>query len=63
MPTIDLTDEQAEELRDAISYELDRLEQDIADAVRLGGDDDPGAIGYRHSRDLLKEVLSILEDA
>jgi len=63
MPTIELTDEQAAELRDVIGYECDRLDEDIKSAERLGGTDDPGALQYRHEKSVLSDILHLLEIA
>ena len=61
MPTIELTDEQAEELRYALVYETDRLSIEIAEAERLGGGDDEDAADWRRSRSLLRDVITMLE--
>jgi len=63
MPTIELTDEQAEELRSVIIYECDWLDEDIKSAERLGGADDPGAIQHRHAKSVLSDILHLLEIA
>lgn len=63
MPTIELTDEQAAQLRDVIIYECDRLDEDIRSSERMGGADDPGAIQYRHERSVLSDILHLLEIA
>jgi sugar (pentulose or hexulose) kinase len=63
MKTIELTDEQAEELRSVIIYECDRLDEEIKSAERLGGDDDAGAIQYRHEKSVLSDILRLLEIA
>jgi hypothetical protein len=57
MPTIDLTDEQAEELRDTVQERIDSLDDVIEDA------DPVEAIGLRHLRESLQEILHILEIA
>ncbi len=63
MPTIELTDEQAKELRAVIGYECDRLDEDIKFAERLGGADDPGAIQYCHEKSVMSDILHLLEIA
>jgi hypothetical protein len=63
MPTIELTDEQAEELRVVLSYECYRLGDDIKSAERRGGADDPDAIQYRHEKSVLSDILHLLEIA
>jgi|694.fasta_scaffold00668_52 hypothetical protein len=63
MPTIELTDEQAEELRTALLCECDRLADDIKAAERMGGADDADAIQYRHEKSVLSDILHLLEIA
>jgi hypothetical protein len=63
MKTIELTDEQAEELRDVLSYECDKLDRESHDAACLGGYDDPNAILYRHQKSVLSDILHLLEIA
>jgi hypothetical protein len=57
MPMIELTDEQAEELRDVLVYEADRLELAVRDA------DDDDAIATRHTVSVLSDILHLLEIA
>ena len=61
MPTIELTDEQARELRSALSYETDRLSIEIAEAERLGIRGGEDVIDWSRSRSLLREVINLLE--
>ena len=63
MPTIELTDEQAEELRSALGYERDRLSIEVAEASRLGGANDADTISVRHQRSVLSDILHLLEIA
>jgi hypothetical protein len=63
MPTIELTDEQAEELRTALLYEFHRLADEITAAERMGGVDDADAIQYRHEKSVLSDILELLEIA
>jgi hypothetical protein len=59
MPTIELTDEQAEELMDVLVYESDRLEFAIRDADPADAD----AIATRHTVSVLSDILHLLETA
>jgi hypothetical protein len=63
MPKIELTDEQAEELRFALQYECDRLAIEAAEASRLGYSDDADNIAIRHQRSVLSDILELLEIA
>jgi hypothetical protein len=63
MRTIELTDEQAEELRDVLAYECDKLDREAHDAACLGGYDDSAAIMYRHQKSVLSDILHLLEIA
>jgi hypothetical protein len=57
MPTIDLTDEQAEELLDTIQARID----DLDDTIRR--EDPVDAIGLVHIRERLQDILHLLEIA
>jgi hypothetical protein len=57
MPTIELTDEQAEELRDVITSDIE-YHRDVY--VHEEGAD---AIHARHRADVLSEILELLEIA
>jgi hypothetical protein len=61
MPTIDLTDDQAKELRFALQYETDRLSIEIAESERLGIRGSEDVADWSRCRSLLREVLSKLE--
>lgn len=63
MPKIDLTDEQAEELRSALQYECDNLDREAHEAACVGGYDDANAIAYRHQKSVLSDILHLLEIA
>jgi len=63
MPTIELTDEQAEELRSALQYECDNLDREAREAECVGGWDDANAIAYRHQKSVLSDILELLEIA
>jgi hypothetical protein len=63
MPTIELTDEQAEELRSALQYECDNLDREAREAECIGGRDDATAIAYRHQKSVLSDILELLEIA
>lgn len=63
MPTIELTDEQAEELRSALQYECDTLDREAREAECVGGWDDANAIAYRHQKSVLSDILHLLEIA
>jgi hypothetical protein len=58
MPTIELTDEQAEELRDVLQREIDHL------AVLIALPDASGeSIQDAHVRSVLSDILELLEIA
>lgn len=57
MPKIDLTPEQADELRDTIDARIDDLSVEIEDA------DPVEAIGLRHVMERLQEIMELLEIA
>jgi len=61
MPTIELTDEQAEELRDVLSAQLVRL----ADALSDDDTERPTAdmVEARHIASVLSDILHLLEIA
>jgi hypothetical protein len=63
MPTIELTDEQAEELRCALQYECDNLDREAHESACAGGYDNPDAIAYRHQKSVLSDILELLEIA
>ena len=54
MPTIELTDEQAEELEDLLDREICEL--------KSGFDDDEFFDEHRHRYEVLRETLLLLED-
>ena len=62
MKTIELTEEQAKELRVALSYETGRLSIEIAESERLGSRGDEDVIDWSRSRSLLREVINLLEE-
>lgn len=57
MPTIELTDEQVEELRETLGARID----DLDDTIRR--EDPVDAIGLIHIRERLQDILEILEIA
>ena len=57
MPKIELTDEQADELRSALQYECDNLDREAHEAARVD------AIAYRHQKSILSDILHLLEIA
>lgn len=59
MPTIDLTEEQAESLRDVLQLEIDSTD----DEMKTYSKDDADYISYRHHRDTLSDILHLLEIA
>jgi len=59
MPTIELTDEQAEELRDAICVVMDNADGRMQS--RCPGD--PDYIECEHKRSVLSDILELLEIA
>lgn len=58
MPTIELTDEQAEELRDVLQREIDHLAELIALPDASGA-----SIQDAHVRSVLSDILELLEIA
>jgi hypothetical protein len=58
MKTIELTDEQAEELKDTLADEIDRLGVDLDN---IGNPVD--ALSVEHSRSVLSDILHLLEIA
>jgi hypothetical protein len=63
MPTIELTDEQAEELRDVLSDELISVRAAVALNAHWGGGDDPDIVEMRHRQSVLSDILELLEIA
>jgi|694.fasta_scaffold91814_4 hypothetical protein len=57
MPTIELTDEQADELLDTLQARIDELDETIR------REDPVDAIGLLHLRERLQEILHLLEIA
>jgi hypothetical protein len=57
MPTIELTDEQVEELRETLGGRID----DLDDTIRR--EDPVDAIGLIHIRERLQDILELLEIA
>lgn len=57
MKKIELTDEQAEELRDVLTLEIDRLEHLVGDSAHA---DD---ISDQHRKSVLSDILHLLEIA
>jgi hypothetical protein len=57
MPTIELTDEQAEELRDVVADEIDYIRDVYED------DQNAEAIQQRHRISVLSDILHLLEIA
>jgi hypothetical protein len=57
MPTIELTDEQVEELRETLGARID----DLDDTIRR--EDPVDAIGLVHIRERLQDILELLEIA
>ena len=60
MPTIELTDEQAEELKDSLSHDIDYYDREIANAEKTGDED---IVMFRHVRSVLSDILHLLEIA
>jgi hypothetical protein len=60
MPKIELTDEQAEELKDSLGFEIQYYEHEIATAERNGDGD---IVMFRHVRSVLSDILELLEIA
>jgi hypothetical protein len=58
MPTIELTDEQAEELKNTLADEIDRLGVELD---HIGNPVD--AFAAEHSRSVLSDILNLLEIA
>jgi hypothetical protein len=61
MPKIELTDEQADELSDALKERMDALDRKIKKLARP--DDDPDVIQVRHVQSVLSDILELLEIA
>ena len=61
MPKIELTDEQADELSDALKERMDALDRKIKKLARP--DDDPDVIQVRHVQSVLSDILHLLEIA
>jgi hypothetical protein len=61
MPTIELTDEQADELSDALKERMDTLDRKIKKFAQP--DDDPDVIQVRHVQSVLSDILELLEIA
>ncbi len=59
MPAIDLTDEQAEELKDVLRLEIEDTEEEM----KVYSEGDADYISYRHHRDTLSDILELLEIA
>jgi|688.fasta_scaffold109655_3 hypothetical protein len=57
MPTIELTDEQAEELRDVLQREIDHL------SAMVDGSNHPDDIIDQHRKSVLSDILELLEIA
>ena len=57
MKTIELTDEQAEELRDPLQVEIDRLDHLVGDSVH------PDDISDLHRKSVCSDILHLLEIA
>jgi len=57
MPTIELTEEQADELLDTLQARIDELDETIR------REDPVDAIGLLHLRERLQEILHLLEIA
>jgi hypothetical protein len=57
MPKIELTDEQAEELRDTLQARIDELDDTIH------AEDPVESIGLAHIRERLQDILNLLEIA
>ena len=63
MPTIELTDEQADELRNSLDEECHRLALQAAAADRRLGDNNAETVQYLHIRSVLSDILHLLEIA
>ena len=57
MPTSELTDEQAEELRDLLQVEIDHLDHLVGDSVH------PDDISDLHRKSVCSDILHLLEIA
>lgn len=61
MPKIELTDEQARELADALACEMERLNRRLRKFPRA--DNDPDVLAVRHTLSVLTDILHLLEIA
>lgn len=61
MPTIELTDDQANELRDTLEVEIARLAKRLRKFPRP--DDDPDVLQVKHIQSTLSDILHLLEIA
>ncbi len=61
MKTIELTDEQADELSDALKERMDALDRRLRKFARP--DDDPVVMQVRHVQSVLSDILHLLEIA
>jgi len=61
MPTINLTDKQADELSDALKERMDSLDRRLRKFARP--DDDPVVMQVRHVQSVLSDILHLLEIA
>jgi len=57
MPTIELTDEQAEELKDVLQREIDHL------SALVGESNHPDDIIDQHRKSVMSDILELLEIA
>jgi hypothetical protein len=60
MPTIELTDEQAEQLKESVGFEIEYYDREIANAEQTGDED---IIMFRHIRSVMSDILHLLEIA
>lgn len=63
MPKIDLSDEQVAELTDVLSAALDNVGDRLQDLLRRRDRFDADVLAVQHTKDVLLEILEVLEDA
>jgi len=63
VPTIELTDEQAEELREVLAGEIAHLDSMLGHDIAIGLSTDPDFVEDKHRLFVLKDIMELLEIA